>query len=95
MSAADGAILWQVQPDGPITGAPLATEEAIYVPTEAGTLVAYDHAGERLWTQTIGGKIYTSPVAAGDLILVAPIETDFRLVALNLSGARQWDFTPP
>jgi outer membrane protein assembly factor BamB len=92
--AGQGRILWQVQPDGPIAGTPLVTQDGIFIGTENGTVVGIDHNGGRLWTQNIGGKIYTSPALAGDAILVAPIETDYRLVALNLNGTERWRYTP-
>jgi outer membrane protein assembly factor BamB len=50
--------------------------------------------GKVLWTQQIGGKIYTTPVAAGDLTIVSPLETDFYLAALDANGRQVWTFTP-
>jgi hypothetical protein len=47
-----------------------------------------------LWTQQIGGKIYTTPVAASDLTIVAPLETEFYLAALDANGRQVWTFTP-
>jgi eukaryotic-like serine/threonine-protein kinase len=94
LDASQGRILWQIQPDGPIAGAPLVTEDGIFIGTENGTVVGIDQNGGRLWTQNIGGKIYTSPALAGDTILVAPIETDYRLVALNTNGTERWRYTP-
>jgi eukaryotic-like serine/threonine-protein kinase len=94
LDASNGSILWQQQPDGPVASTPLVTEEGVFVGNESGSLVAYDLQGTPLWTQNIGGKIYTSPVDAGELILVAPIETDFRLVALTKNGVQRWIFTP-
>src|SRR5687767_506113 len=73
-----GKLNWApVQPDGPITASPIIQEEHILVATEAGALFAMDRAGKVLWTEQVGGKIYTTPVIAGDLILVAPLETEF------------------
>jgi eukaryotic-like serine/threonine-protein kinase len=94
LNASRGNILWQVTPDGPIAGTPLVTEDGLFIGTENGTVVGFAHNGSSLWTQNIGGKIYTSPAIAGDVILVAPIETDFRLVALNLNGTERWRYTP-
>jgi outer membrane protein assembly factor BamB len=94
MSAADGAILWQQTPDGPVTQSPLVTDDSVYFTTEAGTVYAYDLEGNSRWNQTIGGKLYASPVTAKDLILAAPVGTDSPLVALDLEGAQKWAFTP-
>ena len=94
MRTADGSILWNMQPDGPILSTPLVTENAVYFTTEAGTLYAVDHSGTILWNATNQCKIYSSPVLAEDLILVAPTECEFYLLAYNQNGAQQWSFKP-
>jgi len=89
-----GRLNWApVQPDGPITASPLLRDEYILVATESGSLFALDRGGKVLWSQEVGGKIYTTPVAAGDLILVAPLETEFYLAALDQNGRQIWTFT--
>lgn len=85
-----GAVL---QPDGPITGSPLSQGDGFVVGTEAGTLVAYGANGVKSWETTVGGKIYTSPVAAGSMIAVAPLNTDFLLAGVDPSGKVLWKFT--
>ncbi len=97
VDAENGSQIWQLSPeqlDGQINGSPLVIEDDIYITTEAGILFKLDTSGKILWSQTIGGKIFTSPKAAQDLILVAPIQIDELLVAVNQEGARQWSFTP-
>lgn len=90
-----GKLNWTpVQPDGPITASPIVREEYILVATESGSLFAIDRAGKVLWTEEVGGKIYTTPVAASDLILVAPLETEFYLAALDQNGRQIWTFSP-
>jgi len=42
----------------------------------------------------VEGKLYTSPVLAGDLILLPLTDGDILLVALTTSGAQSWAFTP-
>ena len=85
---------WQpVQPDGPITASPLVQDENILLATESGSVYALDHDGKVLWSQAVGGKIYTSPVFAGGLTLVAPLEADFYLTALDENGRQVWTFT--
>ena len=70
-------------------------KEGIFFTTEEGTLYAVDFEGNSIWKTPIGGNIYTGPVAAGEFILVAPIDSDtsMRLVALNLNGTERWSFT--
>ncbi|MGZ9233935.1 MAG: outer membrane protein assembly factor BamB family protein [Anaerolineales bacterium] len=90
-----GTLNWNtVKPDGPITASPLVREDYILIATESGSVFALGRDGKVLWTEAIGGKIYTTPVAAGDLTLVAPLGTEFYLVALDANGRQVWPFTP-
>ena len=95
LNAGDGSVIWQLPPNSSIVGTPLVTEEGIFFTTEEGTLYAVDFEGNSIWKTPIGGNIYTGPVAAGEFILVAPIDSDtsMRLVALNLNGTERWSFT--
>jgi outer membrane protein assembly factor BamB len=93
-NTATGKLNWNpIKPDGPITASPLIQNDRVLLASESGSVFALDANGDQIWTQEVGGKIYTTPVAAGDLILVAPLETDFYLVALNQSGGISWKFT--
>jgi len=83
-----------VQPEGPVVASLLIVGDQIYVATEAGTLVALDRKGEVIWDKPVGGKIYTTPVLSGDLILVAPYQADFVLAAYDADGKQAWTFTP-
>jgi outer membrane protein assembly factor BamB len=82
-----------VKPDGPIAASPLVIGDEIFVATESGTLVALDRDG-KFQSYEIGGKIYTTPVLVNDMILIAPYQADFALVALNPDGKQAWKFTP-
>lgn len=96
MQASDGKILWKINSDGPITGSPLVTPDAIYFTTDAGSLYAVNRDSSVKWTQAVGGKIYTSPILAGNSILVAPVGTDGILAAYNSNGGQVWPkFIPP
>ena len=83
-----------VKPDGPITASPLVRDDHILLATESGSVYALDRQGKQLWTKEIGGKIYTTPIMAGDLAIVAPLETDFYLTALDADGRQVWTFAP-
>ena len=90
-----GSQNWKsIQPDGPMTASPLVREEHILLATESGSIYAVDRSGKVLWSQEVGGKIYTTPIAVGDLTVVAPLETEFYLAALDLNGRQVWTFTP-
>ena len=90
-----GKLNWPaIKPDGPITASPLVQNDQILIATESGSLFAIDRDGNVLWSEEVGGKVYTTPVASGDLILVAPLETEFYLAALDQNGRQVWTFTP-
>lgn len=93
LDAAKGQVLWEFESDDRITDTPLVTEDTIYFVTEAGSLYALFPDGSVRWNKTIGGKLYPSPVNAGDLILIAPIEAEALLYALDTDGNQQWTFT--
>ena len=94
LGAPNGKDAWpEVQPDGPITGSPLAIPDGVLVATESGSVFAFDPTGSKLWDASVGGKIYSAPVASGDLVLVAPLNSDFLLAALGKDGKLLWNFT--
>ena len=97
LDAANGTTLWEIPAedlDGPISGTPLVLEDSIYFGTEDGTFYAVNTEGTPIWNQTIDGKLFTSPTAAGDLILVASTNTDNLLSAFTADGAKRWTFAP-
>lgn len=94
VDTATGNVNWTVKPDGPITASPLIQDEYIFLATESGSVYAVSRDGTVLWSEEVGGKIYTTPVAAGDVVLVAPLETEFYLAALDKNGRQVWTYTP-
>jgi outer membrane protein assembly factor BamB len=96
VQASDGKIVWKINSDGAITGSPLVTPDGIYFTTDAGSLYAINGNSSVKWTQPVGGKIYSSPVLAGNMILVTPVGTDGVLYAYNSNGGQVWPkFIPP
>jgi outer membrane protein assembly factor BamB len=82
-----------VRPDGPVTAGPLVLTDYILFATEhgktdedPGNLFAISREGTIVWNEEVSGKIYTTPVVAGNLILVAPLGGDGYLYAYNLDG---------
>ena len=99
LNAADLSEIWKVQPDSAdrnaITETPLVIQDTIYITTESGNLYAIDAAnGSTRWPKTVGGKLYSAPVQAGDSILVAPVGADALLIAFDTNGNQKWAFTP-
>jgi outer membrane protein assembly factor BamB len=79
-------VLWSIQPDGPIVGSALVMTDFIVFATESGSVYAVDRDGNIRWSESVGGKIYTTPIAGPDRIVVAPTETDYKLVILDTNG---------
>jgi len=94
VDSANGDVLWSIQPDGPIVGSALVMTDFIVFATESGTVYAVDRDGNIRWSEPIGGKIYTAPIAGSDRIVVAPTETDYKLVVLDTNGNQINTFTP-
>lgn len=88
------ALNWSVQPDGAITADAILQNDHLLLATESGNIYAIGKDGKTLWTEEVGGKLYTTPVVAGDLILVAPLGADFYLSALDANGRQVWTFAP-
>ena len=101
-SAADGKQVWpQITPDNAITASPLAIPQGVVVATESGALYAYKLDRTVLWStennqdvKNIGGQLYTTPILAGDLIVVAPLSGKDLLYAVNAQDGRLlWQFS--
>ena len=94
VDARTGSVLWQQKPDGPTTESPLVTDDSLYVTTESGSLHAFDLDGNIRWSKTLTGKLDSSPIKAGDLILVAATGSEALLYAFDTSGNQVWTFVP-
>ena len=94
LNAADGQIAWSKDEEGSITAGPLVTADQVVYVTETGRIQSVDKAGAPKWQATIeNAKLYTSPLLAGDKILIAPMNAKFILAAYDLNGAQKWTFT--
>jgi outer membrane protein assembly factor BamB len=94
-----GAIQWQVQPDvtntRAIVSTPLLVDTTLYVANQGGNLISINAAnGAVNWSKTIGGNISTDLELSGDTILIAPLNFDSTLVAVDLQGNNRWSFVP-
>lgn len=94
VDASNGNLLWSIQPNGPIAGSPLVLDEEIIFATESGSVYAVDTEGKIVWTYELLGQIFTAPVAAGEKIIVAPMQADFALAVLDTNGNQVWTFEP-
>ncbi len=72
-------------------------DERFLVASENGTIKAFDTNRKPLFQFDIPkAKIYSTPIVAGDLVIVAPMGAEFVLYAypLELAGMPQWTFKP-
>jgi outer membrane protein assembly factor BamB len=95
----EGRLNWEpVQPDSSaenaITASPLVLGDLVLLATEPGEVYAVDNTGNIDTWYSAGdeGKIYTTPVRAGDYVLVAYLESDYYLVALDQEGDEKWTY---
>lgn len=98
-NASDGSIIWQQQLETAakraIPGSPLVSGDTVYYASVSGNLFAVDlQNGSIRWNKSYEGKFYTSPIAAGETILLAPYGIDVLLMAVDMNGNQVWSFTP-
>lgn len=95
LGAANGKNAWpSLAPDGAVTASPIALADGVLVATESGSLFAFDNSGSKLWDLNVGGQIFTTPVVAGDKILVAPMKGTFLIGAVSQDGKLlPWAYT--
>ncbi len=100
LKTADHTELWPAKPpaassNNGISGTPLVDQGVVYYTSEDGNIYALDATtGNSRWNKTIGGKLYASPLLAGDKILVSSVGGDNLLYALNAQGNEVWKYNP-
>ncbi len=96
ISAKDGSVTWQKDLGGPVIAGAVFIPDGVVFQTEAGNVVAWSLDGQKqLWSQTINGKLYTTPVDAGQMVVIAVTQGDKLLQALTESGQLAWPFVAP
>lgn len=95
ISTEDGSTVWQVEAGSPVIGGGAVLPDGVAFATENGQVIAINFDGEQMWKQTVNGKLYTTPVVAGDKLVVAVMEGENQLQAFNLDGQPAWPFTLP
>lgn len=94
LNTSTGELNWSVKPDGPITASAILQNDHLLLVTESGNVYAIGKDGSTLWSEPVGGQLYSTPVVSNDLVLVAPFGADFYLAALNSDGRQVWTFAP-
>ena len=91
----DQKLNWEpVKPDSAITASPLAQANNVLLATESGSVYSVDPQGKvALWfDEPNDGKAYTTPVSSDGHVLIAYLESDYFLLALNEAGRQAWTF---
>jgi outer membrane protein assembly factor BamB len=92
LSPVDGRIEWEKPLHGRCFAGATITEGIVYVPGGDSTLYALrSRTGEEIWTYQSGEELVTSPVVAGDLILVAS-QSETLFAVDRVSGKWKWQY---
>jgi outer membrane protein assembly factor BamB len=83
-----------IKPDGSVVARLLIVDDQIYVAAEAGAVLALDRDAKIVWEKVVDGRLYTTPVASNDLILVAPYQAEYAIAAYDADGKQAWTFKP-
>lgn len=95
--AADGTpAADSTKPDDAILATPLLINGQVVFVTESGNIYSLVPGEAAFSIEQLDGKIYTPAVASGEIILVAPFQSEagVLLVALDIDGKVAWSFTP-
>jgi outer membrane protein assembly factor BamB len=100
LNTSDGSEIWKLDAGAPVVGGPVLTEKGLFFGTayvngeKPGEAMLVTTEGQKVWTQTVGGKLYSQPVVSGDQVVFGVFEGDNTLVALDGNGKVVWSFTP-
>lgn len=94
LNPADGSVNWALDAGGSVTAGILPLESSFVIVREDGTLTVYNMSDRApVWTRTIEGQVYSTPILAGDKIFIG-VKGSVLLQAFDLNGNLVWSFTP-
>lgn len=100
LSTKDGSKIWDLDAGAPVIGGMVLTDKGLYFGTgainssDAGDAMLVTTTGQKVWTQPVGGKLYSRPVVSGNLVVFGVFEGDKTLAALDENGKISWSFIP-
>ncbi len=92
LDAATGEVIDSFKPDGVILATPIFLNGQIIFVSEDGSVYSLTPGENPKSMEKLGGKLYTTPVAADNKLLVAPFQGDYLLVALDANGKEEWHY---
>jgi outer membrane protein assembly factor BamB len=95
ISKADGSSQGEWDAPGPIVAPGAVTSRGIVFVTESGDVFGMTDKGEKYFNQKINGKLYSAPVVANDVVIVAGYQADNLLVAYDAAGKQSWTLPVP
>lgn len=90
--ARDGSVVQSVQSDAAIIGSGTILEKGIAFGNEKGEVILVGFNGEKQWTRTVDGKLYSNLHSNGTRLIVCANEGEKPLVALDVNGNENWYF---
>ncbi len=98
LSKNDGSLVWEYDAGSPVIGSVALYDDRLFAGTEKGEALSIaigDNPKSRLlWTQNVGGKLYSTPVLTDTYVVFGSYESDKTLVAYKFNGDAGWTFTP-
>ena len=100
VDAARGQGLWQIdvgnaELGNAIVGSAAVYSDGLFFGTEMGELIAVSFEGQKQWTRSVAGKLYSTPIVTEDVIVAAVTDGDSLLIAWDMQGNEIWTFEQP
>jgi len=93
LDSADGKVVQYIATESSILGAGVLLENAVGFGNEAGELIVIGFGGERLWTRTFDGNLYSNIQKNGENLLLTMTQGEKPLIAVDLNGNEIWNFS--
>ncbi len=93
LDSADGKVLQYIETESSILGAGVLLENGVAFGNEAGELIVIGFNGERLWTRTFDGNLYSNIQKNGENLLLTLTQGEKPLIAVDLNGNEIWNFS--
>ncbi len=94
----DGSLVWEYEAGSPVIGSVTLYDDRLFAGTQNGEALSIAIADEPksrlLWTQNVGGKLYSTPVLTDKYVVFGSYESDKTLAAYKFNGDAGWTFTP-
>jgi len=93
LDSADGKVVQYIATESSILGAGVLLENGVGFGNEAGELIVIGFGGERLWTRTFDGNLYSNIQKNGENLLLTMTQGEKPLIAVDLNGNEIWNFS--